>query len=136
MIKASTSPRGGGGGKKKQKRRRGGGGEKKKKTSPFYIYIYIYFLPVTNLTARKIGRILNIPIYATTQNRDKLGETCAELGLEDVVECADKTLFSMWVPEIQRHFRASDGPHEIAIVGIGKQQAKKFIAFPQFFFFF
>ncbi|MCJ1358766.1 MAG: hypothetical protein MMC33_008766 [Icmadophila ericetorum] len=70
------------------------------------------------------GQMLSIPIYATTQNRRALGETCAELGLDTndtdpkihVAAHADKTAFSMWVPEIQSAL--SPGPHEVAIVGI------------------
>ncbi|KAH0536807.1 hypothetical protein FGG08_006340 [Glutinoglossum americanum] len=41
-----------------------------------------------------------------------------ELSLEGAVECADKSAFSMWVPEIQKHFKLEDGPYEIAVVGI------------------
>ncbi|KAI9864121.1 MAG: hypothetical protein M1813_003438 [Trichoglossum hirsutum] len=66
----------------------------------------------------KASQILNIPIYATTQLRGKLGDTCPEVSLENAVEYADKSAFSMWVPEIQKHFKAQDGPHEIVIVGI------------------
>ncbi|KAI9773611.1 MAG: hypothetical protein M1840_006885 [Geoglossum simile] len=64
------------------------------------------------------SQILKIPVYATTQSRTKLGKTCSELNLENVVEHVDKSLFSMWVPDIQKHFRPENGPHEIAIVGI------------------
>lgn len=47
------------------------------------------------------GKILNIPVFATTQQRAKLGETCEELGLDapDGIATrvhADKSLFSMW----------------------------------------
>lgn len=53
-----------------------------------------------------------------------MGDTCAELGLDTndgdpkirVTAHADKTAFSMWVPEIQSAL--SSGPHEVAIVGI------------------
>jgi hypothetical protein len=43
---------------------------------------------------------LNIPVFATTQNKARLGETCPELGLDAPggvkTEChVDKTLFSM-----------------------------------------
>ena len=70
-------------------------------------------------TSQKLLRaaaILKIPVYATTQNRPRLGETCAELDLSKAVEHVDKTAFSMWVPEISRHFE--DQKAEIAIVGI------------------
>lgn len=82
----------------------------------------------------KASKILNIPVYATTQNRDKLGATCSELlpyldtssssQKTNVVEHVDKTAFSMWVPPIAEHFPASSvgahkgDPHEIAVVGI------------------
>ncbi|KAI9750990.1 MAG: hypothetical protein M1815_001490 [Lichina confinis] len=84
-----------------------------------------------------------MPVYATTQNREKLGSTCSELmpylqgsstSSSDTpgqaVEHVDKTAFSMWVPQIAEHFLASSvgaaakgdaakgDAHEIAIVGI------------------
>jgi nicotinamidase-related amidase len=65
----------------------------------------------------KAAEILSIPIYATTQNRNRLGETCAELKIPNAVEHVDKTAFSMWVPSIASHF-SSNTPAEIVIVGI------------------
>jgi len=65
----------------------------------------------------KAASILNIPIYATTQNRVRLGETCTELQIPNAVEHTDKTKFSMWIPAISQHFSASQ-PAEIIIVGI------------------
>lgn len=65
----------------------------------------------------KASEILHIPIYATTQNRARLGETCAELSIPHAVEHADKTAFSMWIPSICRHFN-SGAPAEVIIVGI------------------
>ncbi|KAG9229208.1 Isochorismatase-like protein [Amylocarpus encephaloides] len=67
----------------------------------------------------KVAEILQIPVYATTQNRARLGETCTELLplLNTAVEHAEKKVFSMWVPEISRHFSSST-PSEIVIVGI------------------
>ncbi len=65
----------------------------------------------------KASTILSIPIYATTQNRARLGDTCAELSIADAVEHADKTAFSMWIPSISRHF-TREKPAEVAIVGI------------------
>jgi hypothetical protein len=46
------------------------------------------------------GQILNIPVFATTQNKARLGDTCPELGLDapggvQTVVHSDKTLFSM-----------------------------------------
>jgi hypothetical protein len=49
----------------------------------------------------RAAQILQIPVLATTQQRAKLGETCAELqldapgGVKTLVH-ADKSLFSMW----------------------------------------
>ncbi|KAJ9665782.1 hypothetical protein H2201_004090 [Coniosporium apollinis] len=56
-----------------------------------------------------LGKILNIPVFATTQNKSRLGETCEELGLDspDGISTkvhADKTAFSMWTPEVQKAF--------------------------------
>ncbi|CAJ2510168.1 Uu.00g060680.m01.CDS01 [Anthostomella pinea] len=61
------------------------------------------------LTAQKVLRaaeILKIPIYVTTQNGGKLGPTVLELQplLKDAVVSADKTYFSMMVPEVAQHF--------------------------------
>ncbi|KAI9780468.1 MAG: hypothetical protein M1839_006742 [Geoglossum umbratile] len=81
----------------------------------------IWGYPSVIATAQKMIKacqILNIPIYATTQSRGKLGETCPELSLESAVEHVDKSMFSMWVPDIRKHFELADGPHEIVIVGI------------------
>jgi hypothetical protein len=66
----------------------------------------------------KASSILNIPIYATTQNRARLGPTCDELSISNAVEHADKTKFSMWIPSISQHFPNSDPPSTIIIVGI------------------
>nr|POE59240.1 poly(a) rna polymerase cid13 [Quercus suber] len=72
----------------------------------------------------KASQILDIPVFATTQLRSKLGETCPELGLDapDGVQTkahADKSAFSMFVPEVQQAFHAL-GPEkkEVVIVGI------------------
>lgn len=48
------------------------------------------------------GEILNIPVFATTQQKAKLGETCHELGLDSPggiqTKChIDKSAFSMWL---------------------------------------
>ncbi|GAB1320536.1 Isochorismatase domain-containing protein 2 [Madurella fahalii] len=82
------------------------------------------------LTARKLLRAaqaLNLPIFVTTQNRPRLGDTVAELqpllgsaaagGL--VKADVDKTRFSMWLPEVSSHATfGSAAPAEVAIVGI------------------
>merc|ERR1711939_87647 len=72
------------------------------------------------LTTQKMlsaASILSIPIYATTQNRARLGETCSELDLSSAIEHVDKTAFSMWIPSISKHFSSST-PSEIVLVGI------------------
>ncbi|KAK5174589.1 uncharacterized protein LTR77_001670 [Saxophila tyrrhenica] len=72
----------------------------------------------------KASQILDIPVVATTQLRGKLGETCPELGLDaaDGVATkahADKSAFSMWVPEVQQAFKdLGEGKRECVIVGI------------------
>jgi hypothetical protein len=65
----------------------------------------------------KAAGILAIPIYATTQNRNRLGETCPELEIPSAVVHVDKTAFSMCVPELMSKF-SSTTPAEIVIVGI------------------
>ncbi|KAJ5054422.1 uncharacterized protein L3040_000696 [Drepanopeziza brunnea f. sp. 'multigermtubi'] len=74
-------------------------------------------LIVTTQKLLKAAAVLSVPIYATTQNRARLGPTCAEIDLSTAVEHVDKTAFSMWIPEISQHFSSSP-PSEIAIVGI------------------
>jgi nicotinamidase-related amidase len=72
----------------------------------------------------KASEILNIPVFATTQLRAKLGETCPELRLDAPGGIAtkahvDKSAFSMFVPEIQAAFRElGSEKREIVIVGI------------------
>ncbi|KAK5128046.1 hypothetical protein LTR85_005163 [Meristemomyces frigidus] len=72
----------------------------------------------------KASQILDIPVFATTQLRGKLGETCPELALDtpDGVKTkahADKSAFSMLVPEVQKAFHEL-GPEkkEVVVVGI------------------
>ncbi|KXJ94734.1 isochorismatase [Microdochium bolleyi] len=73
------------------------------------------------LTTQKLlraAKILNIPVYVTTQNGARLGATVPEVqSLLGNVATIDKTYFSMWVPEIQQHFDSST-PSEVVIVGI------------------
>ncbi|KAK7923221.1 Isochorismatase [Apiospora marii] len=79
------------------------------------------------LTTQKVLRaaeILQIPVYATTQSVAKLGGTVAELEplLKSAVCIEDKTRFSMWTPEVQRHFslqqQQDTGKSEVVLVGI------------------
>jgi len=69
----------------------------------------------------KASEILAIPIFATTQRRKVLGQTCHELELENdtsikTVANVDKTAFSMCLPEIMTHLASK--PHEVILVGI------------------
>ncbi|CAD0029595.1 unnamed protein product [Aureobasidium pullulans] len=72
----------------------------------------------------KACQILDIPVFATTQLRAKLGETCSELGLDspDGIKThahVDKSAFSMFVPEIRDAFKKLGGEaREVIIVGI------------------
>ncbi|KAF2456419.1 Isochorismatase-like protein [Lineolata rhizophorae] len=65
-----------------------------------------------------------IPVFATTQQRAKLGDTCSELGLDSpdgyaTQVHADKSLFSMWTSEVQSALRAhSPDSHDVVVVGI------------------
>ncbi|MCJ1311742.1 hypothetical protein MMC25_005415 [Agyrium rufum] len=85
----------------------------------------IFEYPAVIATANKMvkaSKILSIPIFATTQKRTSLGETVAELELDnatsrDCVAHIDKTAFSMWIPEI-RSAMTPEAVYEVAIVGI------------------
>lgn len=66
----------------------------------------------------KAAEILRIPVYVTTQNRARLGDTCAELPIQNAIENVDKTAFSMMVPSISKHFRAGMDPASVIIVGV------------------
>ncbi|KUI59822.1 Isochorismatase domain-containing protein 2, mitochondrial [Cytospora mali] len=85
----------------------------------------IYEFDKVVLTAQKVLRAaqaLQIPIYATTQNRARLGNTVSEL--EPYLSSplckfhVDKTLFSMITPTISSHLTTTQPPAEIVIVGI------------------
>ncbi|KAK7556876.1 Isochorismatase-like protein [Phyllosticta citricarpa] len=85
----------------------------------------IHEFPRVIATAQKMLRasqILDMPVFATTQNRARLGETCSDLRLDvpggfATKIHADKTLFSMWTPEVKTFF-SSGQEHAIVIVGI------------------
>ncbi|KJX96712.1 isochorismatase domain-containing protein [Zymoseptoria brevis] len=87
----------------------------------------IYEFPKVVATTQKLlkaSQVLDIPVFATTQLRGKLGETCPELGLDaeggvKTKAHADKSAFSMWIPEVQNAFKEL-GPEkrEVVIVGI------------------
>ncbi|KAH6636585.1 Isochorismatase-like protein [Chaetomium tenue] len=93
----------------------------------------IYEFDKVVLTTRKLLRAattLQVPIFVTTQNRARLGDTVAELQPDLtaagplVLANVDKTRFSMWLPPISTHFSPTPhSPHpptpsEIALVGI------------------
>ncbi|KAF2864776.1 Isochorismatase-like protein [Massariosphaeria phaeospora] len=86
----------------------------------------IYEFPKVIATTQKLlkaSQILDIPVFATTQNRARLGETCSELGLDapggvQTRVHADKTLFSMLTPEVRRSILTLNAPLSCVIVGI------------------
>ncbi|KAH8704673.1 Isochorismatase-like protein [Phaeosphaeriaceae sp. PMI808] len=88
----------------------------------------IHEFPKVVATAQKLlkaTQILNIPVFATTQNKAKLGETCPELGLDlpggiKTVCHLDKTLFSMLTPQVKNAIDSLSltGPLSCIIVGI------------------
>lgn len=83
----------------------------------------IHNFPAVLQTTTKLLRAaqaLSIPVYVTTQNRSRLGNTVSELQphLPSTVVRADvdKTKFSMWLPSISQDFGGRRA--QIAIVGI------------------
>lgn len=69
------------------------------------------------------AKILNIPIYITTQNAARLGPTVSELTdllpTEGATKEVDKTAFSMMVPELTTQLpRPEKGRLSVIIVGI------------------
>ncbi|KAK4247735.1 Isochorismatase-like protein [Corynascus novoguineensis] len=84
----------------------------------------IYEFDKVILTTRKLllaAKALKIPIYVTTQNRPRLGDTVAELrplldAAGDLVRAdVDKTRFSMWLDPIASGIAPQS---EVVIVGI------------------
>jgi hypothetical protein len=74
---------------------------------------------LTTQKVLKAAEILQIPVFATTQNAAKLGGTVPELDnmLSSAVANVDKSSFSMWVPGLKEHFQTSPSS-EVVIVGI------------------
>lgn len=87
----------------------------------------IYEFPKVVSTTQKMlkaSQILNFPVIATTQLKGKLGDTAPELKLDapDGVKTkvnADKSRFSMWIPEVQKAFKdLGSEKKDVVIVGI------------------
>ncbi|KAF2791892.1 Isochorismatase hydrolase [Melanomma pulvis-pyrius CBS 109.77] len=86
----------------------------------------IHEFPQVIKTAQKLLRasqILDIPVFATTQNAPRLGPTCPELGLDvpggvQTAVHADKTLFSMLTPEVRKGMASLGSRLSCVIVGI------------------
>lgn len=86
----------------------------------------IYEFPKVIATTQKVlkaSKILNIPVFATTQNKARLGETCSELALDteggvQTLVHADKTLFSMLTPEVRQSIASLNTKLSCVIVGI------------------
>ena len=74
---------------------------------------------LTSIKALKAAKILSLPIFVTTQNRARLGDTIPELREyipADLLRAdADKSKFSMWVPEVSSHFQSDDSPDSQAV---------------------
>lgn len=81
----------------------------------------------------RAAAILDIPVVVTTQNRARLGDTVPELSSlysasadaaadtnkAKLLVDADKTLFSMWTPEVQAAFASAPSPSPATIVIVG-----------------
>lgn len=79
---------------------------------------------LTAKKAIKAANVLQLPIYATTQNAARLGPTVTDLEplLKDnplVKVSSDKTLFSMWTPELQAAFKKHNQGAKPAVVIVG-----------------
>ncbi|BFZ60354.1 hypothetical protein YB2330_001390 [Saitoella coloradoensis] len=78
----------------------------------------IHAYPAVLKTAQKMlkaAKILDIPVYVTTQSAAKLGGTCTELDVSHARVTLDKTAFSMALPQLVKHL---DNDAVVAIVGI------------------
>lgn len=81
------------------------------------IHCFSSLLAPTNKLLRA-SEILSIPVFATTQNRGKLGSTVPELNIDAHPQLAghwDKTKFSMAIPEVVDKLKPASN---VAIVGI------------------
>ncbi|CCG80767.1 putative Isochorismatase family hydrolase [Taphrina deformans PYCC 5710] len=78
----------------------------------------IHAWPHVVSTSRKLlsaSTILSIPVYYTTQLREKLGDTVPSLVVRDPALDIDKSLFSMCTPELLQSLPPGS---DVAIVGI------------------
>lgn len=79
----------------------------------------IYRFDAVVSTSQKMlsaAQVLDIPVFATTQNAARLGQTVEELDISRAKVVIDKKAFSMALPEIMSSL---DGvPTSVAIVGI------------------
>jgi len=70
------------------------------------------------------AKILNIPVFATTQQTSKLGPTCPELNLDtpngiSTLAHVDKTAFSMITPEIKAAMAKLPNPTKVSCIIVG-----------------
>ncbi|KIW35314.1 uncharacterized protein PV07_02016 [Cladophialophora immunda] len=87
----------------------------------------IWEFPKVIATSQKLvkaAKILNIPVFVTTQNASRLGATVAELTSllpEATPEAIDKTAFSMLVPALQSHLRtlAASPSEKLSVLLVG-----------------
>lgn len=78
----------------------------------------IHCYPEVISTSRRIlaaAKILDLPVYVTTQNKARLGNTVEELDVSSAVVNTDKTKFSMYVNQIEHNLPKRT---PVAIVGI------------------
>jgi nicotinamidase-related amidase len=81
----------------------------------------IHNFPAVISTATKLLRAaetLSVPVYVTTQNAGRLGQTVPELPIKNAAGVYDKTAFSMMVPELRDALRKKEGKCSVAITGI------------------
>jgi len=69
----------------------------------------------------KASQILSIPVFATTQLRGKLGNTDPLLNLDLYKPRAhvDKSIFSMWIPEVMEAVAKTYGEKKMQVVVVG-----------------
>ncbi|OLL26328.1 Isochorismatase domain-containing protein 2 [Neolecta irregularis DAH-3] len=78
------------------------------------IYAFDHILKIASKMLQA-SKILNVPVYVTTQNNKALGEICSELDISNAKLKLDKTLFSMHTPELERALQPKSS---VAITGI------------------